>query len=115
MREPGDAGMKALVTVLLATAFIFHAVCANGCTCGGVWNGCTVLKPEGDAVFLGKVISKQLGENPVVNGAVSSVVPSVVRFSVMESYKGISTNEVEVSTTEGCCACGYPFQVGSEY
>ena len=92
-----------------------HSLPVRACSCVTVEKGCGVPKIEGDAVFLGTVISKQLGDGRNPNGTISSVVPSVVRFSVTEPYRGVSTKEIEVETTEGCCACGYPFEIGHAY
>jgi hypothetical protein len=106
--------MKILSATVLLGFVLLHAIPSHACSCLLSPTGCDRLT-DADAIFLGTATSKQLGENRPVNGAVSSVVPSLVRFSVTEAYNGVTKSEVEVATTEGCCACGYPFQVGHEY
>ena len=53
------------------------------------------------AVFLGEVIGKSLpfpGEG---------LLYQVVRFRVIEAWKGLSGSTVDVQTSYGCCACGF--------
>jgi len=71
--------------------------------------------PTADAIFLGRVASKQVEDGGNPDGTVNSVRRSVVQFTVLESFRGVSTSNLEVETTEGCCACGIEFIVGESY
>lgn len=63
------------------------------------------------AVFAGKVT--RIDEVKNARGAPSGVVK--VTFAVLRAWKGASANRIVVSTTNVCCICGYPFEVGGEY
>jgi hypothetical protein len=106
-------GLPSLLVV--AALLLLGCESATACLCGGIDNKCSALKPDAYAIFLGRVISKEVGNGANADGSISSVVPSLVRFAVTEAYRGIGSAEVEIATTEGCCACGYPFEVGHDY
>jgi len=107
--RPPQPILVALVLLLIAPGLAGACSCVFSSACG-TWR-------QGDVVFLGTVLSKDLGDARNPNVTISSVVSSAVRFSVVESFRGVGNagSEVVVHTTEGCCACGYPFTVGSTY
>jgi hypothetical protein len=39
----------------------------------------------------------------------------VAQFKILKAYKGVTTNEMEVRTDQSSAACGYPFELQSEY
>ena len=65
---------------------------------------------EADAVFSGQVISintQDFGDRGWSN--------RLVRFLVKESFRGVNTPELEVTTGMGGGDCGFGFQIGKEY
>jgi hypothetical protein len=71
--------------------------------------------PNADLIFLGRVASKQVSDDRNPDGTYSSVRTSTVRFVVLENFRSAYFSELEVGTTEGCCACGIEFVVGETY
>jgi len=59
------------------------------------------------AIFQGRVMSE------MVKGANPTDGPTVVRFSVTESFKGAESKEIEIENAPGCFRV--PFVVGHEY
>lgn len=103
--------MKYSASLSLAAVLLFAPAVLTACSC--IDNGCGI--DQGDAVLLGTVVSKQVADNHNADGTMFSPVPSIVRFSVQEAFRGVQGSEVDVATTEGCCACGYPFEIGHSY
>ena len=64
---------------------------------------------ESDTVFSGQVI--QITPKTVSNWEKEAQV----RFKVAESWKGKVGEEATVTTSVGCCGCGYSFKVGERY
>ncbi len=112
---PGETKMKLRTGWAIALTLLCGAQAAEACSCVIVQRGCGPLEVPGDAVFLGTVVSKEVGFGLRPDGLISSVVPSRVRFAVTDAFRGVSGKEIEIETTEGCCACGYPFEVGRAY
>jgi hypothetical protein len=65
---------------------------------------------EADTVFSGQVIS--INTQPSSDRGWSN---RIVRFLVKESFRGVNTPEVEVTTGMGGGDCGFGFQIGKEY
>lgn len=85
---------------------------------------------QANAVFQGQVINKWDKHNPVISifNQVSNWlgIPSSysynsqtygyqVVFSVLNSWKGVTTTTVDVTTGYGGGDCGYGFQIGTQY
>lgn len=94
-------------SVLLWIVLLFVGVCSHACTCAGFGPACTeVVSPQASAVFLGTVVS-------VAGSLFGNMVEATLR--VKESYKGVSSKEVVVSTNRAESACGFPFKKGQQY
>jgi hypothetical protein len=63
------------------------------------------------AVFSGKVTKIILSYAPDSQKPISAEV----HFRVITSWKGITTQEAIVHTTQVCCLCGFPFKIGKQY
>lgn len=105
----------ALIAAVLVAA-VMHPDAASACSCIGGTPLCQAFF-EGEAVFVGKVVSideetRQIQPAP---GALSTVGYRVARFDVVEGFRGINTQRVDVTTGTGGGDCGYAFQRGETY
>jgi hypothetical protein len=103
------AGFCALSSIAL---LFFSCAPTLACSCG-ISGKCDI--PGADVVFLGRVASKQVANRCTPEGICSSVVSASVRFEVLENYRSANVPQLQVDTTEGCCACGITFIVGETY
>jgi MYXO-CTERM domain-containing protein len=59
------------------------------------------------------------GSDAIFEGIVDSIEEGDgvrhVRFSVTQSWEGVETERVEVTTSASSASCGYPFEVGTAY
>lgn len=84
-------------------------------------SACDCARPESvndelnrkTAVFSGKVID--LVDENKFSYSQSSADPINVLFEVKESWKGIHTSQVIVSTARSGASCGYEFELNKEY
>ncbi|PYU24972.1 MAG: hypothetical protein DMG32_12840 [Acidobacteria bacterium] len=103
------AGFCALSSIAL---LFFSCAPTLACSCG-ISGKCDI--PGADVVFLGRVASKQVANRCTPEGICSSVVSASVRFEALENYRSANVPQLQVDTTEGCCACGITFIVGETY
>jgi len=75
---------------------------------------CT-LPGEYPLVFVGKVARKKVAGTQGPNGIPITTPSAVVTFEVAEYLRGQQGPQIDIHTTEGCCACGYTFVVGLDY
>src|SRR2546422_8775099 len=104
---------RAVFCALSSIAFLFLSCAPTlACSCG-ISGKCDI--PGADVIFLGRVASKQVASGCTPDGICSSAVSASVRFDVLENFGGANAPQLEVETTEGCCACGITFSVGETY
>ena len=87
--------------------------CASACTCavlpGSEQERTERALDESTAVFAGEVVNISKGK------PLSIREPNTVSFRVSEVWKGPEPETLEVTTSRGGAACGYPFKEGQEY
>jgi carboxypeptidase family protein len=101
------AGILAALLLALVAAERSASACecvATGQACSDYW--------KASAVFLGRVDS--VTRDAAKPGARTWPLKRVV-FTVIESYRGVTTTSVRVETGAGGGDCGYPFQEGRTY
>ncbi|MBD7984383.1 hypothetical protein H9649_07315 [Sporosarcina sp. Sa2YVA2] len=94
--------------ILSITLFLWKPTDAVACSC--------IMPPppdqalnEANAVFSGEVI--EITDNmKLINGN-----GRTVKFKVDESWKGIESGEVAITTGNNEADCGFPFEVGQSY
>lgn len=94
---------------------------ADACSCTAQ-TACDLPK-DFPLIFVGRAIRKQIVQTPQVrrtnaDGPVPSIAPgapSTVTFAVSEYLNGQAGADININTSEGCCACGFLFTVGVEY
>jgi SdrD B-like domain len=88
----------------------------EACSCVTLASRCDTAWNSDGLVFLGRVVSKLGGEEPVENGIVK-LTDYEVHFALMEIFHGESKSikEVVLYTGSGGGDCGYPFVVGTSY
>ncbi|MGI8566613.1 MAG: carboxypeptidase-like regulatory domain-containing protein [Pyrinomonadaceae bacterium] len=107
--------------LLLVTlgALLLNAEAASSCSCvRAITNFVVPYKRltqsnKDSAVFVGKALSYERiyirldegGETP----------RRIYRFAVEETFGNLKTKQVEIETGDGCCDCGYLFDVGERY
>ncbi len=67
-------------------------------------------KDGSDAVFVGKVVSVRTADENLPAAA-----RNYVSFSVLRSWKGVTTESVEILTAANSAMCGVGFEVGKQY
>ncbi len=102
-------------TSIAVTLFIFSTVSipnAYACSCALPTNP-RIQMMKSDAVFAGKVtsIQKALTENSMLD----KMMYDYATFTVTQSWKNISSNEVVVMTPESGASCGFGFSQDEEY
>ena len=103
------------VVVLLGILIVVSASSqtVNACSCGG---SATVGAMSAAAVFVGTVVAGRENERPKqTDRREEHWSPMTFKFSVEQSYLGVSGTEVEVSTGRGGGDCGYGFKIGQRY
>jgi hypothetical protein len=98
--------------LLLLLGIALTPVASMACTCA-MGSACHLL--EGSTIFVGKVESKNVADGRRPDGTVSSSMEAQAQFTVLEAFRGVSSRTIQVNTTEGCCMCGYHFEVGETY
>jgi hypothetical protein len=103
--------MRVLGSLMLLAVFLVAYTASARASSIVVVNPCVSATLEADAVFMGTVVSVTTQDIATVQ-----VLPvrSVVRFSVEEAYKGVSTKEFEIVKTAGMPE-GLHFNVGERY
>jgi hypothetical protein len=90
--------MKVFAAILILI-FAYNAVSACNCSSPNEEKKKEAVKTS-SAIFFGKVISVTPAENGEIN----------VKFHVLESWKGVETNEIIIKTNRSMC--GAKFNVG---
>lgn len=98
-----------IVFVTVVTASLFITSRADACSCVGTRPACQAFWDPG-AVFSGKVLSIE-----PENRSEPRFGNRLVRFAVLEAFRGLSTSEVTISTGSGGGDCGYAFVAGESY
>ena len=94
--------------IVLAAALLCVPQLAEACSCAWPGRACTALART-TVVFSGRVSS--IGEVRTAEG----YTQVLVRFDVLESFKGVNGKTVEVTTGQGGGDCGIRFERGVEY
>jgi hypothetical protein len=103
--------MKPLITLLVLVAMlVFGASEVEACTCMAPRPPCEAYWTT-EAMFRGRVDA--IG--PVEESGESGGKSRTVRFTVLESFKGVASASVDVKTPAGGASCGYRFAWGREY
>jgi hypothetical protein len=87
---------------------------AEACSCGGGGTPCDAFGSAA-AVFAGTVIATSQKERPDPADRDALYYRRVFKFSLDQSYLGVSGTEVEILTGSGGGDCGYNFKVGERY
>lgn len=99
-------------SIVVPLLFLLYAVpsAVEACTCAPPLAACEAAW-QATAVFAGRVeeISPVPGKGP------ESLRRKVVRFEVIDPFRGTATSDVEVETGAGGGDCGYRFKKGAEY
>jgi hypothetical protein len=91
----------------LITTLLLLAAPAKACSCIQSGPPCQEYG-KSSAVFSGQVLE-------IVPFKVDGYTQKLVRFSVSESFRGMSGSSTEIATGNGGGDCGYPFKVGESY
>jgi hypothetical protein len=91
--------MKPLVVLLL----LLVSATAYTCTC--TYPEFEDQLAQATVVFAGRVIKVEPGGQDQISA----------QFKVLKAYKGTSEQEITIRTNESSAACGYPFELQSEY
>ena len=110
--------MKLLFCFSLLFFLLFSASDSFACSCSpriGIIKSEQQLIEEArenaKAVFSGEVMKIILSDAPKGKEPLFAEV----HFKVIQSWKGITTEEATVYTIHMCCICGFPFKVGTQY
>jgi Tissue inhibitor of metalloproteinase len=108
--------MRSIVVLLgILIVISVSSQTANACTCGGTGSPCESYG-SADAVFVGTVVAERENERPKkADRNDIDWIPMAYKFSVEQSYLGVSGTEAEVFTGRGGGDCGYDFKVGQRY
>lgn len=101
-----------LVTVVGWLGFMTSP--AQACTCAGVGTPCDNFG-SASAVFAGTVTATRGKERTKTDNGDELGYRQLFKFSVDQSYLGVSGTEVEVLTGMGGGDCGYAFKIGERY
>ena len=109
---------KASALLFLCLLFSLLASKADGCVCGGTWEGThpCLLYRQADAVFSGMVVN--IGEmtplNATHNGQpIYTMRDVIVQFSIEEGFRGVNGQAVDLYLTG--TSCDFSFQIGDRY
>jgi hypothetical protein len=110
--------MKLLFCFSLLFFLLFSASDSFACSCSpriGIIKSEQQLIEEArenaKAVFSGEVTKIILSDAPKDK----EPLYAEVHFKIIQSWKGITTEEATVYTAHICCICGFPFKVGRQY
>lgn len=104
--------------VLVMIGLFYYSLLASvawSCSCAEGIPPCQAYW-QATAVFAGTVT--QVSSLPYERTTGEQIVPSsqtLVHFTVQKAYKGVSAQELEVTTGRGSSDCGYPFRRGEQY
>ena len=102
-----------LLGVLITSSLASSTVSA--CSCGSSGSPCESFG-SASAVFVGTPVSVREKPRPTEKDATKDNWNRiVVKFSVEQSYLGVSGTEIEIFTGSGGGDCGYRFQIGQRY
>jgi protocatechuate 3,4-dioxygenase beta subunit len=95
---------------------MFSVANALGCSCMGPGTPCQAYG-SASAVFVGTAIAVRTAERTADTDreGIDYWAPRTFKFTVEQSFLGIQTIEVEISTGMGGGDCGYGFKLGSRY
>ena len=105
------------VSILSFVALLFAPSIAFACSCSLPPIGKTekqlikLERKKSQAVFVGEVT--EIIAPKTTSG--EEAWTAEVRFKVLQTWKGITTETVKVFTANRCCICGYEFAVGERY
>ena len=106
--------LKSVVGVAVIV-MAFSVTNAFGCFCGGGGAPCEDYG-KAAAVFVGTPIALRTVErSPTRNREEMEYGPRIFTFSVEQTFLGLQTSEIEVSTGMGSSDCGYDFKLGTRY
>lgn len=108
---------QALIQVIFASAIVLlppFTGTASACSCMPLPPPYEAFK-EAKVVFAGKVISSNVPPDEQLHAQGYTVIESVFRFAVEESFKGVKTAEVEISAGSTGTSCYAGFRVGESY
>jgi hypothetical protein len=104
-----------LLATLLSTSAAAAAPCElSRCSCMPSL-GLEQAKLSADGIFFGSVLSSTEVRTPGDDPVFGVAAERLVRFQVLGTWKGISSEVVEVRTGASDADCGYPFEVGEHY
>lgn len=99
-------------TIVITVALLLAATSALACSCAFGGAGVCQAYWETPAVFSGRVV-----EIEDIGGGGSEVafLTKKVRFAVIDAYRGVSGETIEVRTGRGGGDCGYSFELNESY
>lgn len=106
-----------LIAIFVAVVFIGSTDAVYACSCAPPIPGETLKsqvtksKASATAIFVGTVISVRYSDEKM-NG---ESVKRFARFKVERSWKGPTTNFIEIESANVCCLCGIAFSEGERY
>ena len=105
---------QSLVTRALVclTLLLLSAQAAYACSCIDSGPPCQAYGAV-SAVFSGRVM--EITSFSSTDGPLKDYSQRLVRFAVLQPYRGVSGNSAETVTGNGGGDCGYPFKVGESY
>ena len=108
--------MRSLILLLgVLITFSFTSSTVTACSCGSPGSPCESFG-SASAVFVGTPVSVSENQRPKEKDATKfDWNPIVVKFSVEQSYLGVSGTEIEIFTGRGGGDCGYRFKIGQRY
>lgn len=107
--------MRRLIVVIAVLCWLgVMPSLAQACSCAGPGTPCDSYGSAA-AVFAGTVIGIRELERPKPEDKVGLFYRRAFKFSVEQSYLGISGTEVEIVTGRGGGDCGYSFRMGGRY
>lgn len=101
-----------LYSLACVVLLLLSARTASACTCLNPGPPCQAYGAV-SAVFSGRVI--EISSFTSNDKALRDFPQKLVRFSVNQTYRGISGTTAETVTGQGGGDCGYPFKVGESY
>ena len=105
------------ISILSFVALLFAPGIGFACSCSLPPMGKTekqlikLERKKSQAVFVGEVT--EIIAPKTASG--EEAWTAEVRFKVLQTWKGITTETVSVFTANRCCICGYKFEVGERY
>lgn len=107
--------MRYLIVVMAVVGWLtVTSSVAQACSCMAPGTPCESYGTA-NAVFVGTAVSVRDVERPKPENVETWHDQRVYKFSVEQSYLGVSSTEVEISTGFGGGDCGYQFKIGERY